>query len=146
LIKTNEKWPSNLFYGYPYCVINSGQPWGVFRNNFKDTYPGIWTNNQKYNMVLSQWLTHCAIGIRQYVMNFSTDDENQWEVAVEFILRVSLLCYKFGTALRQFSKWFSKCRSRDLKHERKTIIYFVICRSIHRAMRHFRKWTFMTYV
>jgi hypothetical protein len=78
--------------------------------------------------------THCAIGIRQYVMNSSTDDENQREMAVKFILRVSLLCYKFGTALRRYSKYLKKCLTRDSNQRPRKIIRFPGSHFIHWAM------------
>ena len=64
---------------------------------------------------------HWAMGTYKNRAISSMYDANRRIEHAELILRVSLLCYKFGTALRRYSKYFKKCLSWDLKHEQKTV-------------------------
>ena len=55
--------------------------------------------------------THCATSIEFEIGVNNTDDKIKLLIKCEYFLRVYLLCYKFGTALRRFlnifKKWFN---------------------------------------
>ncbi len=77
---------------------------------------------KKENPIPRQLLIHCAMGIYKIRAISSMYDANRRIEDAELILRVSLLCYKFGTALRRYSNYFKKYLSWDLKHEQKTVL------------------------
>jgi len=84
-------------------------------------YPRFEPTTKKDNPILRQPLIHWVMGTYKNRAISSMYDANRRIEHAELILRVSLLCYKFGTALRRYSKYFKKCLSWDLKHEQKTL-------------------------